>query len=53
MSYKAGGEDTVEASVDIVLDGTQIDSLAVEKFDDEFLFPVNMPGYIGGAYDFL
>lgn len=52
VSYKAGGEDTVEASVDIVLDGTQIDSLAVEKFDDEFLFPVNMPGYIGGAYDF-
>ena len=38
VSYKAGGEDTVEASVDIVLDGTQIDSLAVEKFDDEFLF---------------
>lgn len=52
VSYKAGGEDTVKASVDIVLDGTQVDSLAVEKFDDEFLFPVNMPGYIGGAYDF-
>ncbi len=52
VSYKAGGEDTVKASVDIVLDGKQVDSLAVEKFDNEFLFPVNMPGYIGGAYDF-
>lgn len=52
VSYKAGGEDAVKASVDIILDGTQVDSLAVEKFDNEFLFPVNMPGYIGGAYDF-
>lgn len=52
VSYNADGEDTVKASVDIVLNGTQVDSLAVEKVDNEFLFPVNMPGYIGGAYDF-
>lgn len=52
VSYNAGGKDTVRASVDITLNGTQVDSLAVEKVDNEFLFPANMPGYIGGAYDF-
>ena len=27
-------------------------SVNVEKYENEFFFPTDMPGYIGGAYDF-
>lgn len=52
VSTVASSEDTVKVSVDIKLSGNQVGSLSVEKCQNEFLFPTNMPGYIGGAYDF-
>lgn len=48
----ANSEDTVMVSVEIVLQGEQVESLSVEKYENEFYFPTNMPGYLGGAYDF-
>ncbi|MBD5520240.1 MAG: VWA domain-containing protein [Lachnospiraceae bacterium] len=45
-------EDTVDVSVEVSLSGEQVESLSVERYKDEFLFPETMPGYIGGAYDF-
>ena len=44
--------DTVKASVKISLNGKQINTLSVNRFNNDFLFPEDMPGYIGGAYDF-
>ena len=52
ISMESDDEDTVKASVSIGLSGEQIDTLSVEKFENDFLFPENMPGYIGSAYDF-
>ncbi len=45
-------EDTVKVSVSTSLSGNQVESLTVHKFDNSFLFPTTMPGYIGGVYDF-
>lgn len=45
-------EDTVTASVDIELSGEQVETLSVEPVDDENMFPEEMPGYLGKAYDF-
>ena len=45
-------EDTVKASVKISLTGKQVNTLSVNRFNNDFLFPEDMPGYIGGAYDF-
>lgn len=45
-------EDTVEASVDIALDASQVETLEVERNTNDTLFPEIIPGYIGGAYDF-
>lgn len=45
-------EDSVEAAVDIILDGEQIDTLEIKSVDNPVLFPENMPGYLGKAYDF-
>ena len=45
-------EDTVKASVEIEVSGSQVQSVNVEKYENEFFFPTDMPGYIGGAYDF-
>lgn len=45
-------EDTVKASVEAVLSGEQVDTLSVEKYEDDLLFPETMPGYVGGAYEF-
>ena len=45
-------EDTVKASVRINLSGDQVETLNVEKYENDFFFPTNMPGYVGGAYDF-
>ena len=44
--------DTVKVSVSTSLSGNQVDSLAVCRYNNDFLFPVTMPGYIGGVYDF-
>ena len=52
ISMESDDEDTVKASVSIGLSGEQIDTLCVEKVESDFLFPENMPGYIGAAYDF-
>ena len=48
----ADSEDTVKVSVETTLPGEQVETLSVEKYENEFYFPTNMPGYIGGAYDF-
>lgn len=45
-------EDTVEASVDIALDASQVETLEVERNTNDTLFPEIIPGYIGGAYNF-
>ena len=45
-------EDSVTAAVDIELSGEQVDSLVIESIDNNVLFPEDMPGYIGKAYDF-
>ncbi len=52
VKLTADGKDTVKASVEIELDGAQVETLSVERYEDEFLFPETMPGYIGGVYDF-
>ena len=52
VAYNVDEDDTVNVSVDIILSGFQVDTLEIKKVDNEFLFPLNMPGYIGGAYDF-
>ena len=48
----ADEEDTIKASVHAILKGRQVESLSVEKFNNDFFFPTTMPGYLGGAYDF-
>lgn len=52
ITKNATDQDTVEVSVDIELSGEQLESLTVEKYENEFLFPTSMAGYIGGAYNF-
>ena len=49
---EANEEDSVKVSVETILSGEQVESLTVERYESEFLFPTTMPGYIGGAYDF-
>ncbi|MCI8407780.1 MAG: VWA domain-containing protein [Lachnospiraceae bacterium] len=44
--------DTVKASVDIELSAKQLTTLSVERYEDEFMFPKEIPGYIGGCYEF-
>ena len=48
----AAEEDIVSVSVDITLSGEQVDSLSVEKNTNTALFPEEIPGYMGAAYDF-
>lgn len=45
-------EEGLKVSVETVLSGEQYNSLTVARFEDAFLFPEEMPGYIGGAYNF-
>lgn len=45
-------EDTVKTSVEVELEGNQVETLSVEKVENTTLFPEEIPGYIGGAYDF-
>lgn len=52
MNVTAEGTDTVKASVEMVVSGEQAESLTVEQYENDFLFPADMPGYIGSAYDF-
>ena len=52
MTATAENEDAVVPSVDIVLQGEQVDTLTVEPFADPKMFPEDMPGYLGQAYDF-
>jgi|GEM_PF-1996275 len=49
---EADEEDTVKASVDVELTASQVETLNVERFENEFLFPEEMPGYMGGCYEF-
>ena len=52
VSVTADEEDTVKVSVEAELSGEQVETLTVERYEDELFFPETMPGYIGGAYDF-
>lgn len=55
-SFKAhatsSDSDTVKASVDVELSAEQMSTLSVERYEDEFLFPDKIPGFIGGCYEF-
>lgn len=44
--------DTVMPKVDITLNGEQVETLSIEPVNNETLFPEDMPGYMGKAYDF-
>lgn len=52
VTATANSEDTVKVSVSTELSGNQVESLSVYRFENDFLFPETIPGYIGGAYDF-
>lgn len=45
-------ENAVKASVEISLDGEQVETLAVDPIVGDNLFPEDMPGYIGVPYNF-
>ena len=44
--------DTVKPTVEISLDGEQVDTLKISPVSDNILFSKNLPGYLGCAYDF-
>ena len=48
----SSGDENVTASVEIDLSGEQVESLEIESVENPSLFPEEMPGYIGSAYDF-
>lgn len=54
FSVRAVAEETdsVKVAVETNLSGNQVDTLCVQKYENELFFPEDMPGYIGGAYDF-
>lgn len=52
VSAVAEEKDSVKVSVETNLSGNQVDTLCVQKYESELFFPEDMPGYIGGAYDF-
>ena len=52
INEKSTDEDTVSVSVKTTLSGNQVETLKIEKYNNEYFFPESMPGYIGGAYDF-
>ncbi len=52
INVTSSEDDTIKASVETILSGEQVDTLSVEKVENKLLFPNDMPGYIGGAYDF-
>ena len=52
IKVEADTEDLVKVSVDVELKGEQVETLAVDKVDNNTFFPQTMPGYLGAAYDF-
>ena len=52
VTEQAEGDGKVQASVTIDLNGEQVETLTVKPTGTEFLFPKEMPGYIGNAYEF-
>lgn len=52
VNISADNNDEVFVSAEVVLQGKYVESLQVERYENDFLFPTTMPGYIGGAYDF-
>lgn len=52
VTANSTNEDTVSVSVETKLSGKQVETLKVERYQNEYYFPETMPGYIGGAYDF-
>ena len=55
VTAKSNSQDKqtkVTASVSLTLSGEQAETLTVGKIANNTLFPENMPGYIGEAYDF-
>lgn len=44
--------DTVIPSVNVKLDGDQVETLSIAPFLNEYFFPDDMPGYLGKAYTF-
>ena len=52
ITKQSSEQDTVDVSVNMALCGDQVKTLSVRRFESDFLFPENMPGYICGAYEF-
>lgn len=52
ITYTSTYKDTVKASVELELTGEQVETLAVDPVLGDYLFPEDMPGYIGAAYNF-
>ena len=44
--------DSVKPSVSIELSGKQVETLKIERRQDSLFFSEDIPGYMGGAYDF-
>ena len=44
--------DSVKAKVEVQLSSEQVETLSIEKNKSKILFSEDIPGYIGGAYDF-
>ncbi len=52
MNITSENEDSVVASVEIQLSGAQVETLRIDPVENDLLFPEQMPGYLGQAYDF-
>ncbi len=52
VKYTSTYKDMVKASVELELTGEQVETLAVDPVLGDYLFPEDMPGYIGAAYNF-
>ena len=52
VKAEASNGGKVKASVNTVLSGEQVESLHIKAINNTTLFPEEMPGYIGEAYDF-
>lgn len=52
ITQKSNKKDTVVAGVNVTLSGNQVETLSVEKNNNKLLFSSEIPGCIGGAYEF-
>jgi len=52
VQIEAEGDDSVKASVKINLPGDQVETLKVSPVNNKTLFPEEIPGYLGKAYNF-